>query len=122
VHDVPCGGHYIHPDEIYAVWTIYDRFRLSEATFHGYWEADCPVQVDEPLKTSVYVLDDAAVIVVSNLTPEAAQGTLKIDAAALGLGEGLTLTKQPSGEAVDAPLSAVPVSLGGRDFVVYAVE
>jgi len=79
LHDVPCSGHWIHRDAIEPVWALYDRHRLSDATFHGYWEEDCPVRVDEPLRASAYVTDDAMVIVVSNLTPEGAAGTLRVN-------------------------------------------
>jgi hypothetical protein len=122
LHDVPSSGHWIHPDAIEEVWTIYDRFWLSDATFHGYWEADCPVQVDGPLQASAYVSEDAIVVVVSNLTPEAAEGALRIDPEAVELPEGWMLTEQPSGEAVKAPIDAVPVSVGARDFRVFAVR
>jgi hypothetical protein len=122
LHDVPSSGHYIHPDAIEEVWTIYDRFWLSDATFHGYWEADCPVQADGPLQASAYVSEDAIVVVVSNLTPEAAEGTLRIDPETVEFPEGWTLTEQPSGEAVKAPIDAVPVSVGARDFRVFAVR
>ena len=98
LHDVPSSGFYIYADEINAVWAIYDKYQLSDATFHGYWEADCPVSVDEPLQASVYVAQDADVIVVSNLTPEAATGTVRM------------------GEMEQA------VSVGARDFVVIEVE
>ncbi len=56
--------------------------RLSDATFFGYWDADCPVSVTPPLKASAYVTADAMVIVVANLTPEPAEGTLRVNGEA----------------------------------------
>ncbi|MFW6155695.1 MAG: glycoside hydrolase domain-containing protein, partial [Armatimonadota bacterium] len=94
VHDVPCSGHWIHPKEIEKVWELYDRHWLSDATFFGYWNADCPVSVEPPLRASAYVTDDATVVVVSNLTPQPAEGTLRFN-----------------GEERD-------VSVGARDYVV----
>jgi hypothetical protein len=121
VHDVPSSGAWIHPDAIHDVWTIYDRFWLSDATFHGYWEPDCPVTVEAPLVASAYAKNDAAVIVIGNLTPEPAEGTLRIDTAALRVGEGWTVTHQPSGDTVDAAPGLIPVRVPARDYRVIAI-
>jgi len=121
VHDVPVSGHWINPGEIATLWAIFDRYDLSQAAFHGYWEEDCPVSADAPLLASVYQGGDTAVIVVSNLTPEQAAGTLRVDAASLGVGEGWTMSLQPGDQAITASVDAIPVAVPARDFRVITI-
>ena len=65
---------------------------------------------------------EAAVALWRRRSSEAAEGTLRIDSEAAEFFEDWTLTEQPSGDAVKAPINAVPVSVGARDFRVFAIS
>ena len=120
VHDVPCSASWIHLGELEKVWKLYSEFGLSKAKFRPYWE-DCPVQVDRPLVASAYELPNALVIMVANLTPNAAKGALRVDASKLRVKGKPTIRNELTGQALGAGFDAIPVDLPDRDYTVVSV-
>lgn len=122
VHDIPVSGSWIHLDELQKVWDVYGTFQLSAAQFHPYWETGCPVQVSKPLLASAYRRGNQLLLVVSNLTAEQREGTLRIDTQAFGIEAGAgVLRNAQTAAAIDAPLDAVPVKLAERDYVMLSL-
>jgi len=73
----PCTPH---------LWKAWDYFGIQDAVLHGYWEADCPVQMGrEDILASVYVKPGKALVALASWCQEDARVKLVIDWEKLGM-------------------------------------
>lgn len=94
-----------NPDKI---WRFWDRFGIDKARMIGYWEGDCPVQVegDPNVKATAYVRKGQTLLALGNFGAAAAEVRLTLDWRALGLSQPRSRLSAP----------AIEDFQGGREF------
>lgn len=117
VHGTPIGrrGH-IARDLLERVWRSQADFGIGEARFHGYWENAALVDLtpDDPrIIASLYERDGRIMLIVSNLTEEAREVTVKLTGPALPAG---AMTDAIGDETVSVDGGALTLTVGAKSF------
>ena len=120
VNDVPCSASWIHYGEIEKLWGILDKFQVSDAEFVPHWRPG-PIRADGPLTVSAYKGENYVLLIVSNLTKQAARGSVRVDAKALGIPAGHKITNELDGASVAGRLDAIRVEMPERDYTIFSV-
>ena len=99
------------------LWKLCDAFGIKESRLIGYWDKDCPVQTgDEEVLSSVYIKDNAMMIVLSSWSKEPKEIVLNLEPAErLGMDTAQmqivvpkidNIQESRSGKLISIPISA----------------
>ena len=114
---------YVNMDEVNRALDALDEFGYVEAEFTPYFDAECAVRANgmEKVYASTYRRAGGAVLaIVGNLSGEARQGTLSIDAARLGF-QSPVATDFLTGEELPGGTS-VPVAVPAQDYRLLLIQ
>jgi len=120
LHDVPCGGNFVHWETISRVWGALDASNVSTGQFVGYWMPGAQVTGDDPrVRVSYYAWpgERRLLVVLGNMTAEPASVRLSFGNL-IPPGAAPAATNAETGEPVAL---AEPVSLADRDFRLLRV-
>ena len=109
LHDVLVRPNMPHLPRLSAIWRLYDTFGMKDATWYPYWNNGDLFPTNQPhVKVSAYGHPDRRVLLlVSNLSSEAAEAQITLSTGKLGL--------KPAGLKARDATTGEPVELtGGR--------
>ncbi len=125
LHDLNVCPSYVDGKTVYKYWDIRKAVNLSEARFHGYWESDAVKSGSPKIHASWYEWDKpspyAKMLVVANLSREAAPIKLALDKKALKIGPDTRLHDIWNDRPItEAELSSAP--LPGNHFMLIGIN
>jgi hypothetical protein len=117
VNDVNVSAAYVNPEAIGEYWGLRKRLGLIEAEFVGHWEAGCPVRALAPeARASLYRTKRGPVLVVATRAPTATTVEVRLDRAALGIGERGVARDERAGKALALAGNRLSVPLEARSY------
>jgi hypothetical protein len=122
VNDVNVSAAWTNPEAVGVHWGLRARLGLVNATFVGYWRADCPVRaLDAEGRASLYHTRKGPVLVVANRAAAARPLAVSVKPGALGLDGSFRARDERSGRLLEVEGERITVPLDGRTYTYVSL-
>lgn len=122
VNDVNVSSAWTNPEAVGVHWGLRARLGLVNATFVGYWRADCPVRALDPEgRASLYHTRKGPVLVVANRAAAARPLAVSVKPGELGLDGSFRARDERSGSLLEVQGERIMVPLDGRTYTYVSL-